>query len=300
VCRFLAVVASEPTRFALTLREAPRSLAHLSHEHPDGWGLAAYDDDARRWQLDRGTDRAAHCPRFAEIAGQLRGELLIAHVRQKTVGPTRVENSHPFARGRWAFCHNGTIKDTDAVRRRTSATRLAEVEGDTDSELLFAALLTALDAQGLTPERASVEADEAARRDAICRVTAELAEELRVLAVGAFNFLFSDGEMLLAHRFGRSLFVLSRGPRDEVRSERRIAIDAELTTEWTQRRRAIFVASEQVTDEPWREVTEGSLLRVDRRPLRSARDDASGTRLARDVGPELVLVDGEIVSQRAG
>lgn len=290
MCRFLAIVSSEPTRFAVTLHEAPRSLSNLSHEHPDGWGLAAYEEGDARWQLDRGTERAAHCPRFQALAQSLHGELLLAHVRQKTVGPTRLENSHPFTRGRWAFCHNGTLKDVDAVRARASAARLAEIEGDTDSEVLFAALLTALDRAGLGPEPLSAAGAEADRRDAICRVTNELATELRGLAVGAFNFLFSDGQMLLAHRFGRSLYVLSRGPHDAVRSERRISLAAELTTDWTQRRRAIFVASEPITDEPWKEAVEGTLLRVDRRPLGPARD----------AGPELVCVDGEVLSRRAG
>jgi predicted glutamine amidotransferase len=35
---------------------------------------------------------------------------------------------------------------------------------------------------------------------------------------------------------------------------------------WPQHRRAVLVASEAMTDEPWIEVEEGDLLRVDRTP----------------------------------
>jgi predicted glutamine amidotransferase len=37
-------------------------------------------------------------------------------------------------------------------------------------------------------------------------------------------------------------------------------------TKWTPRRQAVFIASERITDEPWREVDDGTLLRIERMP----------------------------------
>ena len=70
-------------------------------------------------------------------------------MRQKTVGPTRLENTHPFVSDGWVFAHNGTIQHQDALRARCSGRRLREITGDTDSELFFAYVLTRLDENGL-------------------------------------------------------------------------------------------------------------------------------------------------------
>jgi predicted glutamine amidotransferase len=84
---------------------------------------------------------------------------------------------------------------------------------------------------------------------------------------GAINFLLSDGDVLYAHRHGRTLFLLERQPHDEVRTHREsIETGAEIVTPWTPRRHAIFIASEHITDEPWQTVPEGSLIRMDRTP----------------------------------
>lgn len=272
MCRLLGIVASELTEFGLVLTEAPRCLATLSKEHPDGWGIAIHDArthshppqtgaPADGWSVHKGTEAAANDMRFHEVAGRSRGHAIVAHIRQKTVGPTRLENTHPFVRDGWVFAHNGTIKEQDEVRARCSAHRLREITGDTDSELFFALLLTRLDAHGLTRL-----GDESSRRTATALVH-ETAAELRALRIGAFNFLLSDGETTFAHRFGRSLFVLERGPSDPVRERRSLIPGTEIMTKWTARRHAVFIASERITDEPWVEIPDGTFLRIDRSPL---------------------------------
>jgi glutamine amidotransferase len=272
MCRLLGIVASEPTEFRLALREAPRSLAHLSREHRDGWGMAVWDDasdgtsapEARRgqhqggWRLDKGVACAHEDQRFHELALR-RGELLVAHIRQRTVGCSSIENTHPFASGRWVFAHNGTVKDVDFLRARVSAARAREVRGQTDSELLFAFFLTRLDEAGVTEEEADAVTD---------RVIKEAVREARAHAnFGSYNFLLSDAKGMYAHRFGRSLFLLERGPHDAVRVQRESSEGVVVQTPWSQRRHAVLVASERLTDEPWEELPEGMLLRIDRTPL---------------------------------
>ena len=54
MCRLLGIASSEPTDFKLVLREAPRSLAALSREHRDGWGIAVFAENAGGWKIEKG------------------------------------------------------------------------------------------------------------------------------------------------------------------------------------------------------------------------------------------------------
>jgi glutamine amidotransferase len=257
MCRLLGIAADEPTPFRIVLREAPRSLATLSRAHPDGWGIAIFDAQRKCWQLDKGLLCACEDERFHSLAVGSRGEILISHVRQKTVGDTTLANTHPFQRGRWIFAHNGTVKDIPWLRTHVSSERRAEITGETDSELLFAWLLTHLDRAGVTDEPASADTDGA------IATAARSARERQ--GFGAFNFLLSDGTTTYAHRFGRSMFLLERGPNDQVRLSR-TSHGTTYETPWSGRRTAIFIASEQITEEPWAAVDEGMLLRIERSP----------------------------------
>lgn len=270
MCRLVGVVASEITEFGLVLKEAPRSLARMSVEHRDGWGIAAHGHpDAMPppsersphdgvWRIHKGTDPANECARFVETASRSAGTVLIAHVRKKTVGPTSIANTHPFVQSGWVFAHNGTLVDHTSLRAKTSPERLAQVRGDTDSEVLFAFLLTRLDEAGFTRMGAGTTI-----REQATRVIAVATRELRDNAAGAFNFLLSDGTSCFVHRFGRTLFLLERTPNDRPSTRE---LEASLKGPFIQRRHAVLVASERLTEEPWKEIPEGTLLRIDRGP----------------------------------
>jgi glutamine amidotransferase len=259
MCRLLGIASSEPTDFKIVLREAPRSLAALSREHRDGWGIAVYDGHGAGWQIEKGVACASEDERFHRLAVGSQGEVLVSHVRQKTVGETSLANTHPFARGPWVFAHNGTVKDVAWLRGQTSHVRLAEVRGETDSEVLFAWLLTWLDRAGVVDAPASPETDRALRE--AVRAARERA------GFGAYNFLLSNGTTLYAHRFGRTMHLLERGPHDHVRQRRRSRDGMVVETPWSQRRSAVFVASEKMTDEPWQPIEDGILLRIERVPM---------------------------------
>ena len=230
MCRILGVVSREATNFDVILREAPRSLASLSDEHPHGWGIGVCDSSLR-WRVAKRATRAHDDPGFHDASRASLGLVLLAHIRKRTIGDTSEHNTHPFQRGPWVFAHNGTITDTSFLERGTSPKRAAQIVGDTDSERLFSYLLTRLDESGVTDGRATGETDRVvhgAMRDAVSQPS-----------FGACNFLLSNGSTLYAHRFGRTLFVLERA------------------------REAVLVASEEMTPEPWRELSERTLLRLD-------------------------------------
>ena len=66
---------------------------------------------------------------------------------------------------------------------------------------------------------------------------------------------------------GRPLFVLARSPQDPVREFHSSPDGSLVVTRWSQHRYAVMVASEAMTDEPWKEVGERELLRIDRVPI---------------------------------
>ena len=249
-------------------------MAALSREHRDGWGLAVFDHTgfdgasepvrgASGWTLHKGIACASEDEQFHRHAVGSRGDMLVAHIRQRTVGLTSLENTHPFQSGHWMFAHNGTIKDVAYVRASASKERLDQVRGQTDSELFFAFVMTRLDAAGLTDVPANQETDAVVRK---------IAQDARARPdFGAFNFVLSDGAAMYAHRFGRTLCLLERGPDDAVRSVRSSRDGTVVKTPWSQRRHAIIIASEQMTDEPWQTISDGLLLRVDRAPRPSWR-----------------------------
>jgi glutamine amidotransferase len=232
-------------------------MASLSKVHRDGWGLAVFDERTG-WQVERGLGCAFEDARFHSLAVGSRGSALVSHIRQRTVGDTTIQNTHPFARGRWVFAHNGTLIDLEWVRRRVAGDRIAEVQGATDSELLFAWILTELDQRGATETPANKVTDTALR----AVVGAARSHE----GLGSINFLLSDGVTTYANRFGRTMFVLERRAAsfDLPRTSAHALVDGEqpCLTGCV----SVLVASERMTDESWEEIGDGTLVRIERNP----------------------------------
>ncbi|MDP3277545.1 MAG: class II glutamine amidotransferase [Deltaproteobacteria bacterium] len=229
MCRMVAALSVSPRTMGSALVEAPRSLFALSSEHPHGWGVGQHDGQQWRCQLGLHT---AHADSAYRHACEGETHAWIAHVRLATVGVINLENTHPFVRGRWCFAHNGTIKDQDFLLANTSAARLTQRSGTTDSELFLSYLLSHLDHEGM----ANQAPDAAIERVLLRALDAAISRP----EFGAINFMLSDGETLFVHRFGRSLSFRA----DESQ---------------------FVAASEPWSDtDPWHTLDDGALLRVDR------------------------------------
>ncbi len=156
----------------------------------------------------------------------------IAHVRHKSPGaPTDVEGNAPFADGPWLFAHNGFVADyfdgvADAMRAELSPGRRG-LPGKADSELLFALVMDRIDA-GMDPADAVI--------DVIGPLSGPAGER------GRFNLLLTDGDRLVATRWGNSLHLRAgRGPGA-----------------------AVVVASEPFDDHPdWEAVPDHTVLHID-------------------------------------
>jgi glutamine amidotransferase len=248
MCRMLGIVSREPRHHRRCLGDAPRSLAALSREHGDGWGIAVHAPGCG-WSFEKGAANAANDPAYDTAMSEARGTLLVSHVRKRTVGEISLLNTHPFRHGEWVFAHNGTIDRIDELRRGAGEGAVVAIRGDTDSELLFAYLMAGMAAlAGAQLCRSRFVTDMA-----LARTVCDLA---RIPGLGAATFLLSDGTTLYAYRQGRPLFLLQR-------QAGRAAVGApeDRHTE------AILVASEPVTDdERWSAISEGTLVAIWRAP----------------------------------
>lgn len=237
MCRLFGAAASAPIDISFELLEADNPLIRQSERHDSGWGMACYIDG--RPEVMRFAEAAHGDPGFTEAA-EAEANLFVVHVRRATVGGLKLENTHPFSRDRYTYCHNGTI--LQPARLRELADR--PPRGDTDSEQFFNALMTTFDPDDVIGSlRFTVEA--------VCERC----------SFSALNFLFCDGKRLYAYRFGLyRLFWLVRN----------LDLDADTQTHYhlhLERPRGahvVLVASEKLTEsEPWGEFEQDELLICD-------------------------------------
>ncbi len=240
MCRLFGQHAPPELDRCVPLCSAHNALRFQSHRHPHGWGIAWYQ--AGRVRVERGLLPAHADEAFVEAARAARSRVVIAHVRDASVGPVTEANTHPFIHDQWIFAHNGTVarfRDVARVRARLEAEidpvfRRA-LRGETDSERCFLIFLTRLAARrgaaGVT--LAEVKTALRATTETIRRVA-----DLSSARPSSLNFLVSDGRVLAASRHGRDLHV-SEAAGDE---------------------HVFAVASEPIGAADWKVVPEGAVV----------------------------------------
>lgn len=111
----------------------------------DGFGLGWYSDQAEPGVF-RSTEPAWNDRNLKSLAKHVRSRLFIAHVRATTGTPIQQTNCHPFCHGQWMFAHNGLINEFHRLRRELALavepSLYSEIEGTTDSEIMFYLALT--------------------------------------------------------------------------------------------------------------------------------------------------------------
>ena len=134
----------------------------MSRLHRDGWGTMWLDDG------DAAATTVAAVRSVTSGLGDvdLRSSLIahpsrarVAHLRLASKGmPIRPENTHPYVAGNLGFAHNGGILPTDDLRSLLTEESLAEVRGNTDSELYLALIRQHLRAGAASLGRATGDA----------------------------------------------------------------------------------------------------------------------------------------------
>ncbi|HYS82319.1 MAG TPA: class II glutamine amidotransferase [Anaeromyxobacteraceae bacterium] len=223
---------------------AHNALRTQSHRHPHGWGIGWYD--AAGVQVRRGVTPAHADDAFVAAAREACSEIVLAHVRDASVGAVEPCNTHPFQHGRWLFAHNGTVA---RFRRVAGVRRAIEAEiapalrgllaGDTDSERCFLLFLTLLEARHPARHCPELEDIRAAMAETVMLV-GRLADR-RPAKPSSLNLLVTNGEILAVCRRGRTLQVAPHMASTGL----------------------FAIASEPIGNGPWREVPENGFIGVD-------------------------------------
>jgi glutamine amidotransferase len=241
MCRLFGHHAHPAFDACAPLCGAENALRFQSHRHPHGWGIGWYVNGSphvRRGILPAHADEA-----FVAAGREIASRIVVAHVREASIGPVRHENTHPFLFDRWLFAHNGTVarfRDDPEVRAAIEAgidpDLRGQIRGDTDSERCFYLFLTRLRA-GAGLADPGVEGVRTALAE-MTHAVVEVADRVPSPKPTSLNCVVSDGRILAACRLGRTLHLaLDAGPRH-----------------------ALVVASERIGPGDWSEVPEGGFV----------------------------------------
>jgi predicted glutamine amidotransferase len=190
-----------------------------------------------------------------ELASHIESPMFLAHVRAATGTPVQQTNCHPFRHGRWLFVHNGVIADFHEMRRELMLAvdpgLFAEIQGSTDSEVLFFLALTF-----------GLEKDVLGALERAVGFVEETASAHGIERVAQTSIGVGDGERVWAVRYStegrsRSLFVSA-----DVESLRRLHPDNPRLQRLQDGDRV--VVSEPFADLPgaWEEIPEATALTV--------------------------------------
>lgn len=145
MCRLLAYVAPEPTRISDVIGSAQcETFQQMGRLHDDGWGSVWVQGAQRRspagalaHQRDAGT--AFGDVRLSQALREPLSRARAFHLRLATGAlPITTQNTHPFVVDGIGLAHNGSIFPTEVLRQWLEPQFLADVHGDTDSELYLA------------------------------------------------------------------------------------------------------------------------------------------------------------------
>ncbi|MGK5558495.1 class II glutamine amidotransferase, partial [Actinomadura kijaniata] len=253
MCRLFGMTTGGPrVRATFWLLDAPQSLRTQSRRMPDGTGLGWFslgDEPVR----DRAPIAAYENTDFSSMARHVVSHTFVSHVRYASTGAVSVHNSHPFDMNDRLFAHNGVVQGLDVLDSWLTDVDRALMEGQTDSERVFAYITAEIRRQGDTT---------AGLISAVRRIAAEL-------PVYSLNLLLAEPRRLWALRYPEpnELWALSPelGGFGNVRhlgSEHEpgsldVAADDGATP-------AYVVASERMDDDPdWRLLAPGELLVID-------------------------------------
>ncbi|MFL5305835.1 MAG: class II glutamine amidotransferase [Polyangia bacterium] len=198
MCELLGIDSSRPIDIAFSFSGFLQRGGRTG-PHADGWGVSLYQHHVARTFREEHPAYRSPLARFLHD-NPIETPLAVAHIRKKTLGEPRLENTHPFVRafrGRHlVFAHNGTLPH---VRERPLAYEFPL--GDTDSEHAFCWLLERL--RELHPDGLPDDAEQAGAT--IFRLLNDLGSD------GILNCLLADGRFLFA-RCGDHLSHIVRQP----------------------------------------------------------------------------------------
>ena len=205
MCRFVAYLGSQPSLLSNIIINPENSLIHQSKSakeghfrvNGDGFGLAWY-----KQKMDpapgifKSIQPAWNDSNLMHMAGKIKSDCLLAHIRASTVGDVNFNNCHPFYYQQYAFVHNGTVHGFEKIRRQLLA-KLDDdifdaIKAQTDSEHLFFLIMQYLKQPGLTLPQAVFKA---------FNTILELLAKHDPTAQAKLNIAITDGDQVITTRY---------------------------------------------------------------------------------------------------
>ena len=144
MCRLLAFTSLERKSFYDVVGADFDKFVALSAEHKDGWGMA-HDGN-----ILKDLKPAVESPELNQSASNVMTDGALLHLRLASKGITvNIDNNHPFTHGSTTFMHNGTIRPGNTAEQFIDEKYKGFIQGTTDSERYFYAVLSAIDKHGL-------------------------------------------------------------------------------------------------------------------------------------------------------
>jgi predicted glutamine amidotransferase len=145
----MGYVSHEKTTFPKMAGKGFPEFVALSSIHCDGWGVSTIDHNETSAHLVRAAEMAHTSAQFDNAVKESSADGGLLHLRWATAGlPVSENNAHPFVFQDFTFTHNGSIRPPSAIEAFISNDYLTHIEGDTDSERYFYALLTEIERHG--------------------------------------------------------------------------------------------------------------------------------------------------------
>ena len=152
MCRWLAYSGSPVLMEDLLYRPEHSLIVQSMHStmgaettNGDGFGVGWYA--ARETPgVFRSIEPAWNDRNLRELAGHITSPRVFAHIRAAIGSPVQQTNCHPYRHGQWLWMHNGYLDGFHAMKRdlalAVDPARFAEIEGTTDTEMLFFLAMT--------------------------------------------------------------------------------------------------------------------------------------------------------------
>ena len=144
MCRLLGFTSTERKSFYDVVGSDFDAFVELSAVHKDGWGIG-YEGE-----IVKDINPAKESPLLSQTSQSLETNGALLHLRQASKGiSVDINNNHPFTHGAITFMHNGTIRPGNTAEQFISDKYKSLIQGTTDSERYFYALISMVDEFGL-------------------------------------------------------------------------------------------------------------------------------------------------------
>jgi predicted glutamine amidotransferase len=144
MCRLLGFTSTERKSFYDVVGSNFDAFVELSAVHKDGWGIG-YEGE-----IVKDINPAKESTLLSQTSQSLETNGALLHLRQASKGiSVDINNNHPFTHGAITFMHNGTIRPGNTAEQFISDKYKSMIQGTTDSERYFYALISMVDEFGL-------------------------------------------------------------------------------------------------------------------------------------------------------